>query len=463
VRVNLTSTRLFAAMLFASITAISPAFAALPTGWLNKDVGAVGVPGTGSLSGSTFVVDGSGSDVWGTADEFHFTYTTLTGDGEIVAQVASLDNLNEWTKAGVMMRETLTAGSKHAFMLVSPTKGVPFQRRASTNGSSLNTSASGGAPTWVRISRKGSTFTAAKSLDGVTWTAVGSETMNMVATIYVGLAVASHVDGALATASFDNVSVKATTTSTTTPTTSTSTAKPLRLLHWNSHHGGRRTDGVYDPQGFASWLAKFNPDVITLNEVDSDAQANAILSYLKAKMPGVSWTFYFLGYMKGNMILSRFPIAATSTCVVNSTADRRVAQVGVVVNGRTINVWDAHLALDSSSVRTAETRALQGCEKNWAEAKIAAGDYNMQADTAEYNSMTEAHVDAWRAAKALGTAKNYSGNCDGCTRNSRIDYVFTSKAATFLTLKSVEIFDTRNASGVMPSDHKPMLVVYDVK
>ena len=87
----------------------------------------------------------------------------------------------------------------------------------------------------------------------------------------------------------------------------------------------------------------------------------------------------------------------------------------------------------------------------------------MQAGSAEYNSMLEGHVDAWKAAKALGTAKNYTGNCDGCTKNSRIDYVFTSKGASFLTLKSAEIFDTRNASGVMASDHKPMLVVYEVR
>jgi endonuclease/exonuclease/phosphatase family metal-dependent hydrolase len=137
--------------------------------------------------------------------------------------------------------------------------------------------------------------------------------------------------------------------------------------------------------------------------------------------------------------------------------------VNVLVNGRSINVWNSHLSLDSSAERTAETRALQACESGWPEARIAAGDYNMQAGTAEYNSMLEGHVDAWKAAKLLGTAKNYTGNCDGCTKNSRIDYVFTSKAATFLTLESAEIFDTRAGNGVMPSDHKPLLVVYEVR
>jgi endonuclease/exonuclease/phosphatase family metal-dependent hydrolase len=208
---------------------------------------------------------------------------------------------------------------------------------------------------------------------------------------------------------------------------------------------------------------KFKPDIITLNEIDTTGQANTILEKLKKKMPGVPWTFYYLGSNRGNMILSRLPITATSRCIVNSGANRQVAHVSLLVNGRPLNVWNAHLALDSSKVRTSETRAIQACQEDWPEARIAAGDYNMQADTAEYKSMAEDHTDAWRAAKSMGKAINYSGNCDGCTRNSRIDYVFTSKRASWLKLKSVEIIDTRNSKGVKASDHKPMLVVYDIK
>ena len=87
----------------------------------------------------------------------------------------------------------------------------------------------------------------------------------------------------------------------------------------------------------------------------------------------------------------------------------------------------------------------------------------MQADTPEYNSMMETHTDAWRVAKAAGVAINFSGNCDGCTRQSRIDYVFTSRGASWLTLKSAGVLDTRNARGVAASDHKPLLVVYSVR
>jgi exonuclease III len=73
------------------------------------------------------------------------------------------------------------------------------------------------------------------------------------------------------------------------------------------------------------------------------------------------------------------------------------------------------------------------------------------------------YIDVWAYAKSKGIAFNYPGNCDGCTRGSRIDYVFLSKGATALEVKRAEILDTRDASGVMASDHKPLVVTFDVK
>ena len=58
------------------------------------------------------------------ADEFHFAYQTLDGDGEITARVASLQNSHSWAKAGVMMRESLTGNSAHAMMLLTPSSKI---------------------------------------------------------------------------------------------------------------------------------------------------------------------------------------------------------------------------------------------------------------------------------------------------------------------------------------------------
>lgn len=211
------ATRLAAAA-FTNVTITTPAAPppppppppALPTPWSAQDVGAVGVAGSASASNGLFTVTGSGADIWGSADAFHFVWQRLSGDGDVVARVASVEYVHAWVKAGVMVREQLTDGSAHALMLVSPGKGLAFQRRVMTGG--LSTSTSGGAgtaPAWVKLERRGSTITAFRSADGVTWTLVGSDTFTMAVDVYVGLVVSSHVNTRTATATFDSVSVTA--------------------------------------------------------------------------------------------------------------------------------------------------------------------------------------------------------------------------------------------------------------
>jgi hypothetical protein len=108
-----------------------------------------------------------------------------------------------------MIRESLAAGSKHGFMLVTPSKGLYFQWRASTNGLSGSTSAvSGAAPVWLKLVRAGSVLTGFRSADGVNWTTVGSRSVAMGSTVYVGFAVSSLVQLVSASATFTNYSVQ---------------------------------------------------------------------------------------------------------------------------------------------------------------------------------------------------------------------------------------------------------------
>jgi regulation of enolase protein 1 (concanavalin A-like superfamily) len=152
---------------------------------------------------------GSGADIWGTADAFRFAWVPMTGDGEVVARVRSVDYASSWSKAGVMIRQSLTPGAAHAFMLVSAGKGYAFQRREIADGTSVNTAGgTGTAPAWVRLARRGDTFTAYVSSDGNSWTLVGTDTIPMGQQVYAGLAVTSHTVTASARAVFENVAVR---------------------------------------------------------------------------------------------------------------------------------------------------------------------------------------------------------------------------------------------------------------
>jgi regulation of enolase protein 1 (concanavalin A-like superfamily) len=121
--------------------------------------------------------------------------------------VTSVQNVNAWTKAGVMIRQTLTAGSIHASLFVSPANGVAFQSRAATGGTSVSAAVPGAAPQWVRLVRAGQTVTASVSSDGTSWSDVGQRTIPFAGSVYVGLAVTSHSAGQLASATFENVNI----------------------------------------------------------------------------------------------------------------------------------------------------------------------------------------------------------------------------------------------------------------
>jgi alpha-glucosidase len=177
----------------------------VPSGWSNQDVGAVGEAGSFSGSG-VLTVTGSGSDIEYSADEFQFAYRQITSDCEITARVVNQQDTNDWAKAGVMIRETLDAGSKHAMVVMTPSNGSVFQRRDTTDGGTSGSVAGGvSAPEWVRIKRVGNVFTGYYSADGLDWTSMGSITITMSSSVYFGLAVTSHNEGVLCTATFDNV------------------------------------------------------------------------------------------------------------------------------------------------------------------------------------------------------------------------------------------------------------------
>jgi len=160
----------------------------------------------------TFTMTGSGADIWAVngveADEFHFAYKMLNGAGSIVAKVESVQNTNDWAKAGVMIRETLDPDSAHAMAVVTPAQGVAFQRRPATAATSVGDTVTGiTAPQWVKIERSISgSFTASYSANGTTWTPIGTaQSIQMGANVYIGLALTSHDTALTCQAVFSNV------------------------------------------------------------------------------------------------------------------------------------------------------------------------------------------------------------------------------------------------------------------
>ncbi|HCO92690.1 MAG TPA: hypothetical protein DIU00_01860, partial [Phycisphaerales bacterium] len=167
----------------------------------------------------TYTMTASGADIWNVngveADEFNFAYKMLTGAGSIIARVDSIENTNDWAKAGVMIRESLSPDSAHAFACITPANGVAAQGRPDTGAASFNT-AQGGitAPYWVKLERSVSgNFTVSHSANSSTWQPVTGATpqnIPMGSNVYIGLAVTSHDAALTCQAVFSNVSIAGT-------------------------------------------------------------------------------------------------------------------------------------------------------------------------------------------------------------------------------------------------------------
>ena len=183
--------------------------------WATTDVGAVGIAGftTTTPMPRSYVLHASGADIETTNDEFHFVWQSRTGDLDLQAKVTRLAITDPWAKAGLMIRSTTNANSRHASIFVTPDNtnsadnGVILQRRNSTGGTTTKINRTGiSAPAWLRLKKSSTTFNAYYSTNGQGWTLLGTTNVSSIGTTFlVGLAACGHSDGTLTEALFEEV------------------------------------------------------------------------------------------------------------------------------------------------------------------------------------------------------------------------------------------------------------------
>ena len=172
----------------------------------NADIGAVGVAGATGMSHTGRTLWGSGADIWGTADAFRYHYGSIESTGVVSARVITLQPTDPWAKAGVMIRQDLSAGSPHVMLVATPGKGIAMQYRAVAGGASANVAiVPGAAAVWLRLSRRGGSVLGEASNDGLTWREIGRVEVAFGQFVTAGLAVTSHRNDRLARADFEDV------------------------------------------------------------------------------------------------------------------------------------------------------------------------------------------------------------------------------------------------------------------
>jgi hypothetical protein len=166
---------------------------------------------------ATYTISGSGGDIWDNADRFFFASQLVKGDFQITAKLLGKPSkTSDWSKAGVMIRESLDGPSRDANLMGTFKNGVNFQWRDATGGApggaakAAITNAAFTGPAFVRLVRKGSTITAFISTDGTTFTQAGDpKTFDppLADSLYAGLAITAHNASAVATAQLSDVSI----------------------------------------------------------------------------------------------------------------------------------------------------------------------------------------------------------------------------------------------------------------
>lgn len=201
--------------------------AGLPSPWQQQDIGSVKSPGGTGFDGRQFTVEGAGADIGGTNDQFQFAYASMTGDGTVTARCVPQVS-SQFTKMGLMMRESLSADAPNVLLLVSPAPTDDLEqphwtvRLATRESAGAKSTILKGSPNlsdsqvingrlmgyvWLRLQRSGNTCTGSMSPDGQTWTQVGAVEIPLRKKLFVGVLACSHITTVTTTVSFDSISV----------------------------------------------------------------------------------------------------------------------------------------------------------------------------------------------------------------------------------------------------------------
>jgi len=134
-------------------------------------------------------------------DRFPFAHRDLAGDGSLTVRVAGMtgiitypppnhdeivSGLVPWAKAGIMVKDGVTPGSRYAAVLLTAAHGVRWQHDYTHDQAGPATAS------WLRLTRTGDTVTGYASADGSTWAEVGTTRLaGLPRTVQIGLFVAS--------------------------------------------------------------------------------------------------------------------------------------------------------------------------------------------------------------------------------------------------------------------------------
>ena len=277
--------------------------APIPAPWLSQDIGAATAEGGDSYENGVFTLVGSGADIGGAGDAFHYVYQSASGDYTILGRVVTEQIVNLAAKSGFMIRNSLDPADMEASVVFTSSNSILFQWRSVYGGSTASTTVPNiTTPYWIQLTRNGNAFSALCSSNGLNWITIGTAvTIPMATNIITGLSVTSHTNGILCSTMIDDV---------------TMSAQQFNAVHWEGdlivnlqssdlNAGGsvwtNRTSNTNDPGNFST----VNSGILNVANLTWNSQTVTALSVTD----GLGNALQSLG-MAPTEIISNNPVSA---------------------------------------------------------------------------------------------------------------------------------------------------------
>ena len=178
----------------------------------SDDVGAPPIKGSAEFDPATrqYRITGSGTDIWGKADQFHYLWREMACDFAITATTQFLTDGNDHRKASLMLRQSTDTDSPFIHLVIhgNGMPGVQFRSTKADNTNTVDLPIEGPGTFQLKLVRRGSTITVWTGKNGAALTERGHTANQLGSPVLVGLGVASHTQTATNTVLFSDVSLE---------------------------------------------------------------------------------------------------------------------------------------------------------------------------------------------------------------------------------------------------------------
>ena len=159
-------------------------------------------------NGGTYVITGSGANIWGASDEFHFAWRKLKGNFILQARAKLMDKgVDPHRKLGWMVRKSLDTSSSSVNATVHGDGLTSLQYRKVAGGTMEEKKFDTKAPDVIQLERRGNRFIMSVAHSGELFVSQDISDIDLGDDVYVGLFVCAHNKDVVEKGSFDNVRI----------------------------------------------------------------------------------------------------------------------------------------------------------------------------------------------------------------------------------------------------------------